>query len=151
MRQQRARERPGAGGEAAGRLVAHGDGQRLLDLGLARPRRLQHEHADVLAEAERLEPPREVGPGQLAATQRGQQVAGEPALGVVGDAAAQQLERDDRHGLVEREAVELGQRAGVLGRHEPRVRQSAGAAVPFGGVRTTGSASARPSSSPPGP
>ena len=50
-------------------------------------------------------------------------VAGQAALGVVGDAAAQQLERDHRDGLVERQTVELGQRPAVLGRDEPGLRR----------------------------
>ena len=146
VREQRARERAGAGREPARRLVAHGGGQRLLDLGLDRARRLQHEHADAVAEPERLEPPRQVGAGQLAGHQRGQQVAGQPALGVVGHAAAQQLERHDRDRLVQRQAVELGRarrrpwppparRAG--GRPAPRCRWAACArrAAPARGPR----------------
>src|SRR4051794_24052885 len=54
VRDQRTRERPGAGGEATGRLVPHRGGQRLLDLGLDRPRGLHHEHADAIPEPERL-------------------------------------------------------------------------------------------------
>ena len=56
------------------------------------------------------QPARELGPASSPRDHRGEHVAGEPALGVVGDAAAQQLERDDRDGLVQRQPVELGQR-----------------------------------------
>ena len=73
-------------------------------------------------------------PAELAGDERGQHVAGEPALGVVGDAAAQQLERDDRDRLVQREPVELGQRAA---RPWPRpatpAAASAGSPLPSGG------------------
>ena len=61
------------------------------------------------------------GPGELALDDGGQHVAGQPALGVAGDAAAQQLERDDRHRLVERKAVEVRQRPAVLDRDQPRL------------------------------
>ena len=98
---------------------------------LSAARRGEHERGGALAQAERLEPAREVGAVEVAGHHRGQHVAGQPALGVVGHAAAQQLERHDRHGLVQREAVELGQLAAVLGRQQPRLRRrpvAAGAA-----------------------
>ena len=64
-------------------------------------------------------------PAELAGHERGQHVAGQPALGVVGHPPAQQLERDDRHGLVERQAVELRQRPARLRRDQPRLRRAA--------------------------
>ena len=77
---------------------------------LDRARRGQDEHADALAQPERLQPARELGARQLAGDHRGEHVAGQAPLGVVGDAAAQQLERDDRDGLVEHQPVELAER-----------------------------------------
>ena len=66
-------------------------------------RRGEHERADPLGEPEWLEAAHELGAGEIAADDRGQDVAGEPALGVLGDPPAQQLERDDRDRLVQRE------------------------------------------------
>ena len=76
-------------------------------------------------EPERLEPAGELAAGQLAGDHRGEHVAGEAALRVVGDAAAQQLQRDDGDGLVEHEPVELPEAAAVLDRDEPRLRRRA--------------------------
>ena len=100
--------------------------------GAARARRGEHDRADALGEPERLEPAHELGAGELAAHDRGEHVAREPPFGVLGDAAAQQLQRDDRDGLVEREAVELGEAALVLRREQPRL-QRRDAAVRAGG------------------
>ena len=83
----------------------------------------------------------ELGALELAGDGGGEHVAGEPALGVVGHAPAQQLERDDGDRLVQDEAVDLGEAAGVLGRDEPGLR-----AAPSSRRRRatpTGSASAR--------
>ena len=82
-------------------------------------------------------------PASSPATSLGEHVAGQPALGRVGDAAAQQLERDDGDRLVQDQAVELGEAAGVLDRDQPRLRQPAVGAR----ARPTGSASARGASS----
>ena len=104
----------------------------VLDERLDRARRREHEHADALVQPERLQPAGELAAGQLAGDHRGEHVAGEPALRVVRDAAAQQLERDDGDGLVEHEAVELPQAAAVLDRDEPGLRRGA-LAVPARG------------------
>ena len=72
-----------------------------------------------------FEPAGELGALQLAALDARQHVAGQAALGGVGDAAAQQLERDDGAALVQREAVDLGQAAGVLDPRDPRLRRAA--------------------------
>ena len=82
------------------------------------------------------------GPASSPLSSAGEHVAGQAPLGRVGDAAAQQLERDDRRALVQREAVDLGQAAGVLDRRDPGLRRAA-AARP-----ATGSTSARPARSP---
>ena len=60
--------------------------------------------------------------------QRGQQVAGEPALGVVGDAAAQQLERDDRHAWWSVRRSNSVSAPASLAADEPRVRHVGGRA-----------------------
>ena len=63
-------------------------------------------------------------------------------------AAAQQLERDDRDRLVEREAVELGEAALVLDGDEPRLQRRAALVSPSSRapLARTGSTSARPAS-----
>ena len=118
--------RPVVGDEAGDGLGAQRLGHGRLDGGAALLAPGGHdERRHAAAEPERLEPALELGTLELAAHDGGEHVAGQPALGRVGDATAQQLERDDRHRLVEDQAVDLGQAAGVLDRHEPRLRQPA--------------------------
>src|SRR5829696_3279345 len=57
QRQQRAGELAGPGREPARQLVAQRRDEPVLDESLDRPRRREHEHADALAQSERLEPP----------------------------------------------------------------------------------------------
>ena len=110
-RQQRAREPARAGRQPAGRLVAQRRGQR-------RPRRraLTERGGASTSTPTRSRRPNgssrraSSGPASSPETIAGEHVAGQPALGVVGDAPAQQLERDDGDRLVEHEPVELGQR-----------------------------------------
>ena len=71
-------------------------------------------------------------PGEVAGHQRAHHVARQPALGVVDHAPAQQLQRDDRDRLVQRQAVELVQRPVGAGGDQPRLGQRRLAA---GGVR----------------
>ena len=82
---------------------------------------LHDDRRDPVGEAERLQAPGELDAGEVAADDRGQHVPGQPALGVAGHPPAQQLQRDDRHRLVQRQAVEVRQRAAVLDRHQPRL------------------------------
>ncbi len=110
------------GDQPGRRLLVQRAGERVLGGHLDLPRRREHDHRRAVAQAERLEPVRQVGAAQLAGDEAREHVAGQPALGVVGHAPPQQLERHDRDRLVEREPVELGQRAAVLGRHQPRLR-----------------------------
>ena len=72
---------------------------------------MDDDRGDMVGQAERLQAPRQLGAGELSLDERGEDIAGEAALGVAGHAAAQQLERDDRHRLMQGEAVEVGQRA----------------------------------------
>lgn len=91
----RAGRRAAADGLAAQRLAERGlDGVRAAVGGG------EDERRDAAAEPERLEAARELGAFEVAADGGGEHVAGEPALGGVGDAAPQQLEGDDGDGLV---------------------------------------------------
>ena len=116
----------GGGDEAGDGLGAQrlGHGRLHGGAGLLAPRG-QDERRHPAAEPERLEPAPQLGALELAAHHRGEHVAGQTPLGRVGDVTAQQLQRDDGDGLVEDQAVDLGQAAGVLDRHEPRLRQPA--------------------------
>ena len=51
----------------------------------------------------------------------------QPPLGVAHRALAHQLERHDRYGLLEDEALEVPEPTGVPRRHEPRLRGAAAA------------------------
>jgi hypothetical protein len=113
--QQRAGQLADPGDQAVRRLVA----QRGLELGVGG---LGDERADAARQAERLQAPRELRALERAGDHLGEHVAGQPALGRVRGAAAQQLERDDRHRLVQQQAVGLAQAARVLDRHEPGLR-----------------------------
>ena len=80
-------------------------------------------------------------PPKLAGKQAGEHVPGQAALGVAGDPLAQQLERDDRHCLAQRQPVEVRQRRVVLDGDEPRLGR--GSAASTGPSAATGIASAR--------
>ena len=149
---QRAGEPLRARHEPLRRLGAQRRRERRLGLAerrAARARRRQHERADALGEPERLEPARSSEPASSPLTIA---VSTSPASRRSVSSAiapAQQLERDDRDRLVEREAVELGEAALVLDGDEPRLQRRAALALP--GLRRplarTGSTSARPASS----
>ena len=81
----------------------------------------QHDRRHPVRQPERPKPACQLGSRQLAADDRVEHVAGQPALGVARDTAAQQLERHDRHRLVQRQAVEVRQRPSVLDRNQPRL------------------------------
>ena len=78
-----------------------------------------------VAETERQQPAAQLLALELAGEDAGEDVAGEPSFGVRGDALAQQLEGDDRDGLVDDELVELGQR-GVFAAGEQVGARAAG-------------------------
>jgi len=73
----------------------------------------------MLREPEWLEAAAQLGPRQLAADHRIQDVAGQPALGVAGHPLAQELQSYDRHRLAQGETVEIRQGLSVLDRHQP--------------------------------
>ena len=104
VRDQRADEVVRAGDEPGAGLAAHG----VVEDGLVGAG--EDHDREPLLEPERLEPAAQLLALELAGEQAGEDVAGEAALGVGGDAAAQHLQRDDRHGLVDDELVELGHR-----------------------------------------
>ena len=124
-REQRADLRALGGDQRADGLLA----QRLVDRLLARAEmaiaRREHERGHAPAQAEGLQPPRELGAGEPARHDLGQHVARQAPLGGLGHVAAQQLERDHRHRLVQDQPVELRQPAGVLGGHQPGLRHRA--------------------------
>ena len=66
-----------------------------------------HQRGDAGRQPERLQAPLQLGTPQLVANDRGEHVAGKPPLGVPRDAGPQQLERDDRDRLAQRQAVEI--------------------------------------------
>ena len=111
-RQQRAQEAPGGGDQPAAGLLAHRPRERLLGDRRARPAAGAMTSAPARSRSPNGSSRRaSSAPLEVAGHQRGQHVAREPPLGVVDHPPAQQLERDDRHRLVQREPVELGQRA----------------------------------------
>src|SRR4051794_8454009 len=89
---EHARELTGPGGQAGRRLVAQCARQRVLGGGLQRPRRREHDHRGPVAQAERLQAAGQLRAVELAGDHPADDVARKPPLGVVGDAAAQQLE-----------------------------------------------------------
>src|SRR4051794_10001415 len=127
-RHQRADEAAAHGDEPADRVRAERLRQR--DFARLRARALagrDDKRAHPAAEPERLEAAAELGALEVARDDRRQDVAGKAALGGVGDAPAQELERDDGHRLVEDQPVDLGQAARVLDRDEPGRRDAAAA------------------------
>ena len=98
-------ERPGSA--AAGSLEREDQDRRFV----ADPERLQ-----AAAQLGRLHPPAEGA---------GEHVAGEPPLGLAGDPAAHQLERDDGDGLLQDQPLEVAEAAGVADDHDPGLRRAA--------------------------
>ena len=72
---------------------------------------LDDERRDAVSEAERFEPAPQVGTLDLPADDRRKDIAREPAFGVMRDPFAQQLERDDRRRLTQRQPIEVRQGA----------------------------------------
>ena len=126
---QRAGQRAGGGDQAGRGLLAQRRRERVLDRGRRsrgrRPARWTTSAATRSASPNGSSRRASSAPASSPVDDRGQHVAGQPALGVAGHAAAQQLERDDRHRLVQREPVEVGQRAGVLDGHQPGLGNAA--------------------------
>ena len=85
----------------------------------------EDEHRRFLADPERLQAPAQLRRLQATAEGAGEDVAGEPALGLAGDPAAHQLERDDRHRLLQDQPLEVAEAAGVADDHDPGLRRAA--------------------------
>ena len=79
----------------------------------------EDQHRRFLADPERLQPPSQLGRLQTAAEGAGEDVAGEPPLGLAGDPAAHQLQRHDRHRLLQDQPLEVAEAAGVADDHDP--------------------------------
>ena len=92
----------------------------------------------AVADAEGAQPRLHLALGQAAAQGLGQHVAGQAALGVVHRALAHQLQRHDRGGLLEDQALEVAQPARVARGEQPRPRGSAAARVDGHGDRPAG-------------
>jgi len=87
---------------------------------------LDHQCRHAIGKAERREPPRKVRTSELPAHDGIEHVSGEAALSVARHPRAQQLEGDDRDGLMQGQTVEVRQRTAVLDCHEPRLRDAYG-------------------------
>ena len=101
-----------------------------VSIGAAEPRplcgSLDHQRSDPIRQTERCEPPRKVGTAELAANNGVEHVSRQTALRVTRHPRAQELERDDRDGLMQGQTIEVRQRTAVLDRHQPRLRHPHG-------------------------
>ena len=79
----------------------------------------EHQHRGLVPDPERTQPPPQLGLVEVALDHLIEHVAGEPALRVLNDPAAHQLERHHRDRLLEDQALELAQAATVADRNEP--------------------------------
>ena len=84
----------------------------------------EDEHGGLVADAEGLEPAAQLGGLEATAERPGEDVAGEAALGLAGDAAAHQLERDDGDRLLQDQPLEVAEAAGVADDHHPGLRRA---------------------------
>ncbi len=102
-------------------------GERPLQRRLGRGRVVEgeDEHRRLVADPERLEAAAQLGGLEAAAQRPGEDVAGEAPLGLAGDAPAHQLEGDDGDRLLEDEALEVAEAAGVADDHHPGLRRAA--------------------------
>ena len=114
-RVRRDHRRAGVGGERA--FERPGGGGRMLEG--------EDEHRRFVADPERLQPPAQLGRLHAAAERPGEDVAGEPALGLAGDPAAHQLQRDDRDRLLQDQPLEVAEAARVADDHHPGLRRPA--------------------------
>ena len=78
----------------------------------------------LIADSERLETTAQLGGLEPAAEGTGEDVAGEAALGLAGDAAPHQLQRHHRHGLLQDQPLEVTEAAGVAHDHDPGLRRA---------------------------
>ena len=85
----------------------------------------EDEYRRLFADAEGLEPAAQLDRVHQAAERPGEHVARQPSLGLAGDPPAHQLERDDRHRLLQDQPLEVPQAAGVADDHHPRLRRPA--------------------------
>ncbi len=86
---------------------------------------VEDEHRRLVADPERLQPAAQLGRLHAPAERAGEDVAGEPPLGLAGDPAAHQLERDDRDRLLQDQPLEVAEPAGVADDHDPGLRRPA--------------------------
>ena len=87
--------------------------------------RIEDEDRDRLADPEGPQARRQLAAVEVAAQCLGEDVSGQPPLGLAHRPLAHQLERDDRGRLLEDQALGLAQTAGVGDREEPRARRGA--------------------------
>ena len=79
----------------------------------------EDEHRRFVADAERLQPPAQLGRLHAPAEGAGEDVAGEAPLGLAGDPAPHQLQRDDGDRLLQDQPLEVAEAAGVADDHHP--------------------------------
>ena len=80
----------------------------------------EDEHRRFVADAERLQPPAQLGGLHAPAERPGEDVAGEAPLGLAGDPAPHQLQGDDGDRLLQDQPLEVAEAAGVADDHRPR-------------------------------
>ena len=85
----------------------------------------EDEHRGFLADPERLEPAPQLVRLHPPAERPGEDVAGQPPLGLAGDPPAHQLQRDDRHRLLQDQPLEVPQATRVADDHHPGLRRPA--------------------------
>ena len=85
----------------------------------------EDEHRRLLADPERLQPPAQLGRLHPPAERPGEDVAGEPPLGLAGDPAPHQLQRHHRDRLLQDQPLEVAEPAGVADDHHPGLRRPA--------------------------
>ncbi len=83
------------------------------------------EHGGFLADPERLEAAAQLRGLEAPAQRPGQHVTGKAALGLTGDPAPHQLERDDGDRLLQDQALEVAEATGVADDHHPGLRGTA--------------------------
>ena len=119
-------------GRPAAALVATsaghaGVGERGLERALGRRRVVELEDEDrrLAADPERPQPAAQLLGLEAVAERVGEQVAGEPALGLAHDPLAHQLEPDDDRGLARDQPLEVAERRAVADHGQPGDRRAA--------------------------
>ena len=106
---RRHNRRAGVGGEGA--FEGPGGGGGVLEG--------EDKHRRLVADPERLQPPAQLCGLHAAAQGAGEDVAGQTPLGLAGDPAPHQLERDDGDRLLQDQPLEVAEAAGVADDHDP--------------------------------